>query len=52
MQELWLSGLRTQHCLCEDVGPIPGLVQGIKDAELLQAVAQVWLRSSVAVAVQ
>ena len=24
---LWLSGLRTQCCLCEDVGSIPGLTQ-------------------------
>ena len=24
---LWLSGLRTQCCLCEDAGLIPGLTQ-------------------------
>ena len=29
----------TQHCLCEDVGSIPGLNQGVKDPALLQAVA-------------
>ena len=28
---LWLSGVRTQHCLCEDVGSIPGLAQCVKD---------------------
>ena len=26
-----LSGLRTQHCLSEDVGLIPGLTQWVKD---------------------
>ena len=26
---LWLSRLKTQHCLCEDVGSIPGLVQSL-----------------------
>ena len=36
---LWLSGLRTQHCLCEDVGLIPGLVLWVKDPEMLQAAA-------------
>ena len=28
---LWLSGLRTQHSLHEDVGSIPGLIQWVKD---------------------
>ena len=28
---LWLSKLRTQHCLCEDVCPISGLAQWVKD---------------------
>ena len=28
---LWLSRLRTQHCVCEDAGLIPGLTQWIKD---------------------
>ena len=28
---LWLSELRTQGCLCEDVGSIPGLSQWVKD---------------------
>ena len=38
---LWLSKLRTQHCLCEDVNLIPGLVQWVKDLALLQTVVQV-----------
>ena len=47
------SGLRTQHCLCEDVGLIPGLVQWVKDLALPQAAytLQMQLRSDVAVAV-
>ena len=28
---LWLSGLRTWRCLCEDTGSIPGLGQWVKD---------------------
>ena len=35
---LWLSGLRTQSNLCEDVGSIPGLIQWVKDLAWLQAV--------------
>ena len=28
---MWLSGLRTQHCLCEDAVSIPSLAQWVKD---------------------
>ena len=31
----WLSGLRTQHSICKDVGSIPGLTQWVKDPVLL-----------------
>ena len=31
---LWLNVLRTQHCLCEDRGLIPGLAQWVKDSML------------------
>ena len=37
----WISGLRTQHCLHEDAGSVPGLTHWVKDPALLQAVAQV-----------
>ena len=30
----WLKGLRTQCCLCEDAGLIPGLAQWVKDQVL------------------
>ena len=46
--QLWLGRLRTQHSVCEHVGLIPGLTQGIKYPTLLQAaemvidVAQIW----------
>ena len=38
---LWLSRLRTQHSVCEDVGSIPGLTQWVKDLILQQAAAQI-----------
>ena len=38
---LWLSGLRTQHSVCEDMNSIPGLAQWVKDLVLPQAVVQV-----------
>ena len=38
---LWFSRLRTQYCLCEDAGSIPGLTQWVRDLVLLQAVVQV-----------
>ena len=31
---LWLEGLRTQHGVRENVDPIPGLTQWVKDPEL------------------
>ena len=34
----WLSRLRTQRSLCEDVGPTTGLAQWVKDPTLPQAV--------------
>ena len=36
---LWLSGLRTGHSLCEDVGSIPGLAQWVSGASLVQGAA-------------
>ena len=37
---MWLSRLRTQQSVCEDVGSIPGLTQGVKD---LTAVNTAWI---------
>ena len=38
---MWLSGLRTQHCLREEMSSIPGLTQWIKDLVLPQDVVLV-----------
>ena len=38
---LWLSGLRTQYSVQENVGLIPGLAQWVKDQAFLQAVSDV-----------
>ena len=35
---LWLSGLRTQFSVCEDVGLIPALAQWVKDPALPRTV--------------
>ena len=40
---LWLHGLRTKCCLCEDAGLIPGLTQWVKDLTLLQGRPQIQL---------
>ena len=51
---LWLSRLRTQYCLCEDAGSIPGHDQWVKDLVLLHKVQhslQMRLGSSVVRAV-
>ena len=36
---LWLSGLRTQHSVCEDVASVLGFAQWVKNPLLSQAVA-------------
>ena len=38
---LWLSGLRMQHRICEDVGLISALAQWVEDLALLQPAMQV-----------
>ena len=38
---MWLSGLRTQHCLLEDVVSIPGLLRGLR----IQQYCKLWCRS-------
>ena len=38
---LWLSKLKTQPTLCEDVGSVPGLTHWVKGPALPQAAAQV-----------
>ena len=50
---LWLSGLRAQRCLSEDLGLIFGLIHWVKDPGLLQAAPQshMWFGSGVAVTV-
>ena len=45
---LWLSGLRTQRSLHEELGSIPGLAHWVKDLALPQVAVQVtyvtWIR--------
>ena len=50
---LWFSGLRTQLGLREDAGSIPVPAQWVKIQHYreLQCRLQMWLRSSIAVAV-
>ena len=38
---MWLSGLRTQHCLLEDVVSILGLLRGLR----IQQYCKLWCRS-------
>ena len=50
---LWLSGSKTQCSVYEDVGPIPGLTQWLKDLALpnLRHRSEIRLGSGIAVAV-
>ena len=48
---MWLSGLRTQPCLCEDVRLIPGLTQWVREQVLPQAAVQVADTAQIGVAV-
>ena len=45
---MWLSGLRTQHSVHEDVGSIVASLSGLR---ILHKPWQMWLRTGVAVAV-
>ena len=49
---LWLSGSRTLHSLCADVGTIPGFTQWVKEPVVPQAACrlQMWLQSGIAMA--
>ena len=38
---LWLSGLTTRHCFCEDVSFFPGFAQWVMDLALPQVVTEV-----------
>ena len=53
---LWLSGLRTQHSVCENVGSIPGLDRWVKDSALPRAADLVlpwlWCRLAAAALIQ
>ena len=48
---LWLSGLRTQRSLHEDVSSISGLTHWIEDLALLQAVVRVTDVAQIGIAV-
>ena len=50
---LWLSGLGTLPCLCEDVGWVSGIVQWVKDLAVAASwgIGHRWLESGVAVVV-